>query len=51
MDLDTGAPLDDLTPEAIAWCRGIGCQANKLSEILDTNDTTVMKAIQDGIDR
>ena len=51
MDLDTGAPLDDLTPEALSWCKGVGCQATKLSDILDTNDSNVMKGIQEGIDR
>ena len=51
IDLDTGTPLDDLTPEAVAWCRGVGCQANKLSDILNNNDETVMKAIQEGMNR
>ena len=51
MDLDTGAPLDELTPEALAWCKGVGCQATKLSDILDTNDSNVMKGIKEGIDR
>ena len=51
LDLDTGVPLDELTPEAVAWCRGIGCQATKLSDILNNNDEKVMKAIQEGMDR
>ena len=51
MTLDTGAPLDDLTPEAITWCKDVGCQATKLSDILNNNDEKVMKAIQDGITR
>ena len=51
MDLDNGSPLDDLTAEALAWCRAIGCLANKLSDILNNNDEKVMKAIQEGMDR
>ena len=50
-NLDTGTPLNDLTPEAVAWCRSVGCQASTLSDILNNNDETMMKAIQEGMDR
>lgn len=34
MDLDTGAPKDELHPETIAWCKSLGVEHTKLSEIL-----------------
>lgn len=34
MDFDTGAPKDELHPETIAWCKSLGVQHTKLSEIL-----------------
>ncbi len=51
MDLDTGEPKDELTQEARDWCKLQGCSANRVSEILDTHDAGVMKAIEEGIAR
>lgn len=34
MDLDTGAPKDELHPETISWCKSLGVEYTKLSEIL-----------------
>lgn len=34
MDLDSGAPKDELHPETIAWCKSLGVEYTKLTEIL-----------------
>lgn len=51
MDSETGEPLDELTPEAKQFCRQIGSNATKVSEIVSTQDEAVYKAIQTGIDK
>ena len=51
IDADSMVPKDDLTPFAMQWCKGLGCNARTLSDILMRNDEKVLKAIQDGIDR
>ena len=51
VNVDTAEPTDDLTQEAIDWCRSVGSSATQLSQILDNNDKEVMAAIQAGIDR
>ncbi|XP_059504921.1 long-chain-fatty-acid--CoA ligase ACSBG2-like isoform X3 [Stegostoma tigrinum] len=50
MDDETGAPLDQLAPAAVAFCRRFGCPANTVSEVLRMRDPSVYKAIQNGID-
>lgn len=52
MNLDTGAPKDELTPETIAALKEFGVEYSKLSEIHAAGPCPkVLKAIQDGIDR
>ncbi|NWI63722.1 ACBG2 ligase, partial [Todus mexicanus] len=50
VDLDTGEPGDDLTPEAIEYCQRLGSKATKVSEIISGKDKAVYAAIQKGID-
>lgn len=52
MAADTGAPLDDLSPETIKWLAGMDLKYTKLSEVLDAGpNSAVVKSIQEGIDR
>lgn len=51
MNLDTGEPMDSLTPACIDWCRSVGSSAKTLQDILVGPDANVMRAIQEGIDR
>ena len=44
-------PTDDLTPATISWCQSIGSDAKKVSEILETPDMNVMKAVQARIEQ
>ncbi|XP_072834125.2 long-chain-fatty-acid--CoA ligase ACSBG2 isoform X1 [Pogona vitticeps] len=46
---DSGEPEDDLAPDVIEFCRKVGSQANKVSDIIRTRDTAVYAAIQKGI--
>ena len=50
VDDDSGLPSDNLTPQANDWCKSIGSEASKVSEIL-SGDKCVKAAIQSGIDR
>ncbi|XP_043557361.1 long-chain-fatty-acid--CoA ligase ACSBG2-like [Chiloscyllium plagiosum] len=50
MDDQTGAPLDNLAPAAVAFCRRYGCSANTVSDVLSVKDPIIYKAIQNGID-
>ncbi|CAO1302805.1 unnamed protein product [Diamesa serratosioi] len=52
MAADTGAPLDQLSPETIKWLEGMNLKYTKLSEVLDAGpNSAVVKSIQEGIDR
>ncbi|XP_052869909.1 very long-chain-fatty-acid--CoA ligase bubblegum [Anopheles cruzii] len=52
MDLDTGEPKDELTPETITALKELGAEYSKLSEIHAAGPCPkVLKAIQAGIDR
>ncbi|XP_058452829.1 very long-chain-fatty-acid--CoA ligase bubblegum [Malaya genurostris] len=52
INLDSGEPKDDLTSETIAWCKGLGVDYTKLSEIIAAGPCPkVLQAIQDGIDK
>lgn len=52
MDLDSGAPKDELHPETIAWCKSLGVEYTKLTEIIAAGPCPkVFKAISDGIAR
>lgn len=44
-------PTDELAPAAIHWCRAVGSNVTKVSEILSGPDGNVTNAIQEGIDR
>ncbi|XP_060788739.1 long-chain-fatty-acid--CoA ligase ACSBG2-like [Neoarius graeffei] len=46
---ETGAPEDELTPEAVDWCRKLGSSSTRVSEICEGHDSLVHTAIQDGI--
>ncbi|KAM9475249.1 long-chain-fatty-acid--CoA ligase ACSBG2 [Clarias gariepinus] len=48
---ETGAPEDELTPEAVEWCRKLGSSSTRVSEICGGRDRLVHSAIQDGINR
>ncbi|XP_077188292.1 long-chain-fatty-acid--CoA ligase ACSBG2 isoform X2 [Paroedura picta] len=49
VNADTGDPEDDLTPEAIEYCRKLGCKSTKVSHIILKKDPAVYGAIQKGI--
>ncbi|XP_010003883.1 PREDICTED: long-chain-fatty-acid--CoA ligase ACSBG2 [Chaetura pelagica] len=49
VDVETGEPEDDLTPEAVEFCQKLGSQATRVSEIISTKDKAVYAAIQKGI--
>lgn len=48
---DNGEPTDDLSPEALDFCRQRGVKAAKVSEILASKEAAVYKAIQEGLER
>ncbi|XDV49206.1 hypothetical protein PO909_018498 [Leuciscus waleckii] len=48
---ETGAPEDELTPEAVELCHKLGSNATRVSEIGGGRDRAVNAAIQDAITR
>ena len=44
-------PTNDLTPEAIEWCRSVGSNAKQVTDILLGPDAEVLNAIQTGINQ
>lgn len=48
---ETGDALDDLDTEARKWVASLGSTATKISEIVNSKDPAVHKAIEDGIKR
>ena len=44
-------PTNALTPEAVEWCRSIGSNATKVTDILNGPDAAVLNGIQAGIDK
>uniref|UniRef100_A0A673JL53 Long-chain-fatty-acid--CoA ligase ACSBG2 n=1 Tax=Sinocyclocheilus rhinocerous TaxID=307959 RepID=A0A673JL53_9TELE len=48
---ETGAPEDELTPEAVELCRKLGSNSTRVSEIAGGRDRVVYAAIQEGINR
>ncbi len=48
---ETGAPEDELTPEAVELCRKLGSNATRVSEIAGGRDRVIYAAIQEGINR
>ncbi|XP_055594890.1 very long-chain-fatty-acid--CoA ligase bubblegum-like [Uranotaenia lowii] len=52
MNLDTGEPKDELSPDTITWMKGLGLDHTKMSQIMAAGPCPkVLKAIQEGIDR
>ncbi|XP_025049266.1 long-chain-fatty-acid--CoA ligase ACSBG2-like [Alligator sinensis] len=51
VDPESGAPLDELSPEAVQFCREVGSRATRVSEVLSTRDPAVYQAIQLGVER
>ncbi|XP_040393107.1 long-chain-fatty-acid--CoA ligase ACSBG2 isoform X5 [Cygnus olor] len=49
IDVESGEPGDDLTPEAIEFCQKLGSKATKVSEIISSKDKAIYAAIQKGI--
>ncbi|XP_026319506.1 long-chain-fatty-acid--CoA ligase ACSBG2 isoform X2 [Hyposmocoma kahamanoa] len=48
---DTGEPLDELDTETAKWVAGLGSKAKTVSEIVNTKDPAVHKAIEEAITR
>ncbi|XP_065884226.1 long-chain-fatty-acid--CoA ligase ACSBG2-like [Dysidea avara] len=51
VDPDTGEATDDLQPQVIKMLAELGTNCTTVSQVIETEDKTVFKAIQDGIDR
>ncbi len=51
MDPDTAEPLDELTPAAMEALAELGCECTKVSEVLETKNSAVYAAIEEGIKR
>ncbi|KAM9096685.1 long-chain-fatty-acid--CoA ligase ACSBG2 isoform X1 [Sarcophilus harrisii] len=50
VNLDTGEPEDDLSPEALEFCRKLGSKSKKVSDIVNGKDPLVYEAIEKGIE-
>lgn len=48
---DSGDPEDELTPAAVEFCRKLGSNATRVSEVAGGRDRAVHAAIQEGINR
>uniref|UniRef100_A0A674NBK3 Long-chain-fatty-acid--CoA ligase ACSBG2 n=1 Tax=Takifugu rubripes TaxID=31033 RepID=A0A674NBK3_TAKRU len=51
LNAESGEPEDEMTPEAIEFCRRLGSKATRVSEITGSQDRAVYAAIQEGINR
>ena len=51
MDPDTGEPLDELAPAAQECLEELGCSCTKVSEVLQSKNSAVYAAIQEGLDK
>lgn len=51
MNTETGGPEDELIPEAVEFCRKLGSNATRVSEIAGGRDREIHAAIQEGINR
>ncbi|XP_029909403.1 long-chain-fatty-acid--CoA ligase ACSBG1 [Myripristis murdjan] len=51
IDMETMAPTEELSLEAVKCCQQLGSQATKVSDIIGGKDKEVYQAIQEGIDR
>ncbi|XP_072458077.1 long-chain-fatty-acid--CoA ligase ACSBG2 isoform X2 [Notamacropus eugenii] len=50
VNLDTGEPEDDLSPEALEFCQKLGSKSKKVSDIVNGKDRLVYEAIEKGIE-
>lgn len=48
---DNGEPTDRLSPEALDFCRRLGVNATKVSEVIGNKEAAVYNAIQEGLER
>lgn len=48
---DSGEPQDELSPEAVEFCRKLGSNAVRVSDIAGGQDRVINAAIQEGINR
>ncbi|XP_014675418.1 PREDICTED: long-chain-fatty-acid--CoA ligase ACSBG2-like isoform X2 [Priapulus caudatus] len=48
---DTGEPTDDLAAVTLDWLKALGCTATKVTELVNSKDERVYKAIQEGVKR
>ncbi|KAM7048406.1 long-chain-fatty-acid--CoA ligase ACSBG1 isoform 3-T5 [Molossus nigricans] len=51
LDPDTSDPTDNLTEQAVEFCRRVGSRASTVSEIVGGKDESVYQAIEEGIQR
>ncbi|KAF5911504.1 hypothetical protein HPG69_000796 [Diceros bicornis minor] len=51
LDPDTSDPTDNLTEQAVEFCRRVGSKATTVSEIVGRKDEAVYQAIEEGIQR
>ena len=50
INLDTGEATDDLQPQVIKMFQQLGSNCTTVSQVIESEDKAVFKAIQDGID-
>lgn len=50
-DTETMEPTEELSPEAVEFCKQLGSQATTMSDIIGGKDKEVYRAVQEGIDR
>ena len=48
---DTGEATDDLQPQVVKMLQQLGSNCTTVSQVIESEDKAVFKAIQDGIDR
>ncbi|XP_056274178.1 long-chain-fatty-acid--CoA ligase ACSBG2-like [Pseudoliparis swirei] len=48
---DNGEPTDELSPEAVTFCKQHNVTATKVSEIIANKEPAIYKAIQEGMER
>ena len=51
MDPDSGEATDNLIPQVITMFEELGTNCTRVSQVINSKDKIVFKAIQDGIDR
>ncbi|XP_045681037.1 long-chain-fatty-acid--CoA ligase ACSBG1 isoform X2 [Phyllostomus hastatus] len=51
LDPDTSDPTDQLTEQAVEFCQRVGSHATTVSEIVESQDKAVYRAIEEGIQR